>query len=73
MDQKWTDLLVLRAAADEWYQKCLKDVKAREPDFLAIRGKLPLSQQQALDGYIAACEELEHALALLSYRLGQEK
>ena len=73
MDQNWKDLLVLRAAADEWYQQCLEKVEAREPDFLAIRAKLPLSQQQALDGYIAACEELEHALVLLAYRLGKEK
>ena len=73
MDQNWKDLLVLRAAADEWYQQCLEDVKARESGFLAIREKLPPSQQQALDGYIAACEELEHALALLAYRLGREK
>ena len=72
MDQNWKDILVLRAAADEWYQQCLQKVKDCETDYLELKAALSPAGQEALDRYIAVCEELEHALVQLAYRLGKE-
>ena len=66
----WMDQLTELAGKDEWYQQCLRAVEEKEAVFLAIRDALTTEQQEQLDGYIAACEELEHALVPLAYRLG---
>lgn len=65
----WIEELMALAASDPWYQECLADVNAREPAFLTIRDTLTVTQQEQLDGYIAACEELEHSLVLLAHRI----
>ena len=72
MEQNWKDILVLRASTDKWYQQCLQEVRALETEFLEVRATLTPEQQDALDRYIAACEELEHALTQLAYHLGQK-
>ena len=72
MEQNWKDVLTLWTAADPWYQQCLREVQALEADFLEVRAALAPAQQDTLDRYIAACEELEHALTQLAYLLGRE-
>ena len=68
----WMDELSEQARTDMWYLKCLAQVQAREQDFLAIRELLTEQQRQQLDDYIAACEELEHALTPIAYRMGRD-
>lgn len=69
----WIDEITEHARLDVWYLQCLANVKARETAFLDIRNSLPDEQRQQLDSYIAACEELEHALLPIAYRLGKEQ
>ena len=58
----WMDELNARAKEDPWHQCCLADVVSKETAFLKIREGLSEQQRSDLDAYIAACEELEHAL-----------
>ena len=59
--------LIEKAKHDPYYQQCLEEVRALEPLFLKIRSTLPELQQKTLDAYISACEELDHALLILTY------
>ena len=63
---EWYKDLVEKAKQDPYYQECLAEVGALEPLFLNIRSSLPELQQKALDAYISACEELDHALLILA-------
>ena len=63
---KWLEELTEKAKHDPYYQRCLTEVKALEPIFLKIRASLPELQQKALDAYISACEELDHAFVMLA-------
>ena len=67
---EWMDELTRLAKDDPWYQECLADVRRKETAFVKLRDALPQAQQQELDAYIAACEELEHALLPIAYRIG---
>ena len=62
----WLMELTEKAKHDPCYQQCLTEVRELEPMFLKIRSSLSELQQQALDAYIGACEELDHALLLLA-------
>ena len=72
MSMDWLENLMERAAADPWYQECLADLNAREPAFLAIRSALPEAQRDALDAYIAACEELDFSILQVACAPGRE-
>ena len=69
----WMDELTEQAKMDMLYLQSLTRVKETEPAFLALRDSLPEEQRELLDQYIAACEELEHALAPIAYRMGKEQ
>jgi len=73
--QSWVDELDQMCQKDEWYQLWLARVEKLEPAYEQVRGFLDEAQREALDQYIMACEELDHARQLLSYQLGriQEK
>ena len=62
----WLKELTEKAKYDPYYQQCLREVKEVEPLFLQIRASLPEMQQKALDAYLSACEEVDHALLSLS-------
>jgi len=62
----WLERLTEKAKYDPYYQQCLTEVRELEPIFGKIRSALPVMQQKALDAYITACEELDHALLLLA-------
>lgn len=47
------------ASEDAFYQSLMADLKKREKAFLRIRENLSEEDEEALDLYIAACEELE--------------
>ena len=65
----WIHDLMDLARCSPHYQNCLQDVQDTEPAFLAIRESLTPEQQEQLDAYLSACEELEHCLTLLAYQL----
>ena len=62
MLEKLTD----QAKCDPLYQQCLAEIKRLEPEFLQLQDSLSESQQQILEAYLSACEELDHALLLLA-------
>ena len=68
----WMNDLMALARCTPWYQECLENVKAAEPGFLAIRQTLSPAQQEQLDAYLSACEELDHCLTLLAYQVHRE-
>ena len=65
-ENKWLEELMKKAKNDPYYQHCLTEVRQLEPLFLQIRASLPEMQRKALDAYISACEELDHALLHLT-------
>ena len=60
------------AKQDKLYQESLHALQDQEDLFISIRNSLPPLQQKQLDRYISACEELDHRLMQLAYRLGAE-
>ena len=66
-------VLADRSRQDPWYQTCLSMVQEREAEYLALRKTLPEAQQEILEDYLAACQELEDSLVLLAYQLGREQ
>ena len=67
---EWMELLAQLAKKDEWYQECLARMKKKEGEYLEAVKALAPQQHQLIEDYIAACEELEHALLPIAYRLG---
>ena len=65
------DTVMKHAALDEHYQSCLEEVKRLEPEFLALRNSLSQQQQQILDSYLSACEEMDYALLPMAVEVGQ--
>ena len=69
---RFTDELHSRLQNDPWYQDCAKDVQQRTAAYEAICSTLTPQQQEDLDLYIAACEELEHTAVFVAYQIGRE-
>ena len=65
--------LALKTKQDSHYQSLLQQAREKESAFLSLRSTLTQSQQEILDGYISACEELDHCLIQLAYDLGREE
>ena len=65
--EEFVQVLQTRAIADPYYNTLLAKVRALEPEFLAVRDTLSREQQETLDRYISACEELEYSLCLIAY------
>ena len=68
---KWMDELVRMAKADPWYQEWLAKANSLETEFRRIRDALPKEDQNLLDDYISACEELDNSMTLLAYHQGR--
>ena len=64
----WIKQIFEIAKTDENYQECVRMVAQLEPDFLQIRQKLSPQEQEILDSYIAACEELHFSLIYPAHR-----
>ena len=56
------------AKEDAFYQTCLEEVKRWESAYMALKDSLPEMQRRAVEGYISACDELDHALLLLALK-----
>lgn len=59
------------AAADSHCRECLAEVERRTPEFPRIRDRLTEEDQEALDLYIAACEEHQYSFVYPAYELGK--
>ena len=69
----WIKELTQKAKQDSHYQDCLRELQERESAFLQLRSQLPEVHQKTLDSYLSACEELDHAMTMIAYRLGKEE
>lgn len=69
--ENWKARLDIIARHDPWHQECLEEVEKFTADFERIRSGLPEADQELLDLYIAACEELEHSRTLIAHRMGR--
>ena len=61
-----------RIQNDPWHQECINEVQKRTAAYEALRNTLNPQQQEDLDLYIAACEELEHSAVFAAYQIGRE-
>ena len=63
---EWLQWLYNGAKQESWYSQCLRVYQEREAGFLEIRSRLPPQEQEILDLYIAACDELQFTLVHLA-------
>ena len=68
----WMNQVTELSKRDPEYQNLLRRLMGLEEDFILLRNSLPPEQREQLDRYISACEELDHRLMQLAYRLGAE-
>ena len=71
MEDRWVEELDQMCRGDNWYQLWLARVEELEPAYEQVRVLLEETQREALDQYVMACEELDHARVVLSYQLGR--
>lgn len=71
-DDTWQEELLRREKEDPWRRECLARVIERTAAYEQAIQALTREQRQAVEDYIAACEELEHASVFLAYGLGVE-
>lgn len=67
----WRMEMLALARIDPWHAACAEALRRAEPLFLAIQASLPEDQQEALDQYISACEELQYSLIFSAYEVGK--
>lgn len=68
----WLEELNRMEKEDPWRRECLARVIERTAAYEQAVQALTREQRQAVEDYIAACEELEHASVFLAYGLGGE-
>lgn len=64
--------LIAAIRADLHYQELLLRCTELESDYIQIKCSLSEENQDKLDLYIAACEELEYRRTVLAYALGTQ-
>lgn len=69
----WHDEMFALARNDPWYIRCATEQTRLEPACLRIRESLTQDQQEALDDYISACEEVMFSLVYSAYVLGRRQ
>lgn len=67
----WYDEVLARAKEDRWHQKCLDEVERLSPMFEKLRKSLSSPEQEVLDFYISACEQLESSFVYPAYQVGR--
>ncbi len=68
VDRIRMDKLLDLAWQDPYYQQCLAAVKAAEPAYLRLLEDLPEPRRRAVEDYLSACEEMDHALLTLAWQ-----
>lgn len=66
----WYDEVLARTKDDPWHKECLAEVARWESRFLEIRESLSPADREALDYYIAACEQLRSSFIYPAYEAG---
>ena len=69
----WMKRMCLRASDMPDIQACIREVEKWEKPYSDILDSLPEEQRTALESYICACEELDHAMLRLAYEEGKER
>lgn len=54
----WNRFINEKAWEDAWYQELLRDCLTLEPEYIRIRDALSERDQDLLEHYISACEEM---------------
>lgn len=71
----WVDYaypkVIDRARGDFIYQQLLIDNKVLEERYTKVLEKLAAQEQNAVEDYIASCENMEHRLSQLAYGVGR--
>ena len=70
--EHFVEELVRRCQEDPWCQECAKEVAARTPAYEKALEDLTPRQREAVEDYIAACEELEYSRSFVAFSLGLE-
>lgn len=71
MDETTIQRMYQLAGIDADHQRCKTVMEAREPKYLDLRARLSEEDQDTLDLYIAACEELSFHYVYIAYALGR--
>lgn len=71
-DRKILYPILQSAVRDEWFQQCWRSAAVAEDRLAPIRDSLTEDQQQILDDYLAAREELGLAMVSVGYEMGAE-
>ena len=66
MNEQQEKQLNALAQADEWYQQLLGKCEAAEALYQQILQQLPSAHRDAIEAYIALCEELEYRRTCLA-------
>ena len=65
----YEQILLQAAEKDLIYQKLLEECYEAEDRYKQILAKLPISDQEYIEGYISACEELDHRRTYLALHI----
>lgn len=66
MDKQQEKQLNALAQADEWYQQLLRECETAEERYHQILQKLSDADREAMERYIALCEEMEYRRTCLA-------
>ena len=58
---------------DPDYQQALQKMKEIEPKYLALLETMTAENQEILEQYIAACEDMDDPLIFLAYQIGRNQ
>ena len=71
--EEFIDELNRRSLTDPWCRECAADVSSRFSAYEDAEKELSPDQKEAIECYIAACEELEFSLVYVAYQMGREQ
>ena len=70
-DHRWTKKLLMLACKEPYHLQCVSECSALEPAYEKLRSSLSPEEQDLLDRYISACEEVQYSLIFLARQLGE--
>ena len=70
--EAFVDELARRCLENPWCRKWSREVTNRTPAYAQALETLTPQQREAVEDYIAACEELEYSRSFVAYALGRE-
>ena len=70
--EQFTDRLNRRCTENPWCRECAREVENRTESYENAVRHLTPEQQDAVERYIAACEEMEYSRVFVAYQLGKE-